>query len=850
MNNNNSNNENEQRNIQSQPLSKKEIEKKQNHEASQDVAHTVGKGAATYFGGALGNKLYDVASKTKLGQGIEKGVGKVLESSPVAKPAMNALHKSGATKIANTAIDAFGGKKTTLNNGMSNINKGLKSTNKSLGISPQNNMTISNRGNRIVNTSGIQNEEPDFENMTEEEIENYEKQKELEEIQQKKEQKEKRDAKVKSVVKFLMKNPQIALFIGIAIFILIILIILIYMIAADMDLVGNRGVSYETADSVSGYCDQIILIKEHDDYTGDPVASIDDVNLEETFRLGNKDVKRWKYQTINLEDYVKGVLQAETSIIHDQKTYEVASIVARTYAVEITSRQCYTWDNTNKRVQYRNPQNYTSSNIDSDIAAAVSATNGLIAYDKDKIIDMSQNNYYDYFCYNKITNSKEEDKSYFEMVQENEEERLLISVDWTKDNNNVADGDAKKWGYSGKYNGGIYTNDCQEDGLSLYGAKYLLNKKQDAYTTIRILMYYYTYDLELKRIENYRYGSCGDFSLTSTTLSKNEFISLVNQYSSSYKDFQVLKSYAEQIYDISVSNNFNPELVYARAEVEGYSPGGSTYNYYGIGCTNTSKGKGCSNYSSVMDGVLAFMNIMKNYGVNTLFDVYNVKHYAYIGNYWYAGSSSSGGCYYLQHMSKYYTNLTRYNTVKSACDNGTGSTLATNSEDQEAYSHFQIEKMIDKRKKIFNIDSSNCELSSGNVNEILNSNASIGEKASQLAVAMFDNFGYSQSNRWGDNQVDCSSLVYRTYNKLGINFGGGTTVKAQYAWCKNNNRMISESQLQPGDLLFKNNLGHVEIYIGNGQRFGAHTSDLAWDKQVSVEQYKSSGYFTQFCRPY
>lgn len=506
MNNNNSNNENEQRNIQSQPLSKKEIEKKQNHEASQDVAHTVGKGAATYFGGALGNKLYDVASKTKLGQGIEKGVGKVLESSPVAKPAMNALHKSGATKIANTAIDAFGGKKTTLNNGMSNINKGLKSTNKSLGISPQNNMTISNRGNRIVNTSGIQNEEPDFENMTEEEIENYEKQKELEEIQQKKEQKEKRDAKVKSVVKFLMKNPQIALFIGIAIFILIILIILIYMIAADMDLVGNRGVSYETADSVSGYCDQIILIKEHDDYTGDPVASIDDVNLEETFRLGNKDVKRWKYQTINLEDYVKGVLQAETSIIHDQKTYEVASIVARTYAVEITSRQCYTWDNTNKRVQYRNPQNYTSSNIDSDIAAAVSATNGLIAYDKDKIIDMSQNNYYDYFCYNKITNSKEEDKSYFEMVQENEEERLLISVDWTKDNNNVADGDAKKWGYSGKYNGGIYTNDCQEDGLSLYGAKYLLNKKQDAYTTIRILMYYYTYDLELKRIENFGIG--------------------------------------------------------------------------------------------------------------------------------------------------------------------------------------------------------------------------------------------------------------------------------------------------------------------------------------------------------
>ena len=116
---------------------------------------------------------------------------------------------------------------------------------------------------------------------------------------------------------------------------------------------------------------------------------------------------------------------------------------------------------------------------------------------------MSQDSYYDYFCYNKITNSSSEDKSYYEMLQENEEENLLISVDWTKDNNNVADGDAKKWNFSGKYNGGGYNNNCQKNGLSLYGAKYLLNKEYNPYDTIRVLMYYYTYDLELKKVGSF-----------------------------------------------------------------------------------------------------------------------------------------------------------------------------------------------------------------------------------------------------------------------------------------------------------------------------------------------------------
>ena len=513
-NNNDNNKQNYNNNIQSQPLNQKQIKKQEEAEAAQDVAHTVGKGAATYYGGAVGNQLYDIASKTKLGKGIERNAGKMVMKNPLLKPAMKNLHKSGATKVANNIIDNLGSKKGST----PAMNKGAKSTNKDLGLASKNKMTLPSRNTQRV-TPNFSEQQPDFSNMTEEEIEEYQnQQEELKRQQINREKQEKRKANAKSFIQFLKKHPHIALFLGFGIFLFVLLLILLYVFTADVDLVGTRGVSYNSADTVTGYCDHIILIKEHDSFTGKPVASIDDVDLEETFRLNNADVKRWQYKTIELEDYVKGVLQAEASIIKDEKTYEVASIVARTYAVEITSKNCYTWNNENKRDEYKNPQDYTSGKVDDDISSAVSTTTGLVAYDKDNIIDMSNNNYYDYFCYKEITNDKDEEKSYYRMSQENKEENLLIPVDWTKDDNNVADGNAKKWNYSGKYSGGIYTNDCQEDGLSLYGAKYLLNKKFDSYTTIRTLMYYYTYDLELKKIDTFVSNGCFYWPTDGTTI--------------------------------------------------------------------------------------------------------------------------------------------------------------------------------------------------------------------------------------------------------------------------------------------------------------------------------------------
>lgn len=83
----------------------KELKQQELDQASQKTAHVAGKAAASHFGGALGNKVYDLASQTKVGQDLEKAVGKGLQNQPLAKPVMNALNKAGALDAAEKGID-------------------------------------------------------------------------------------------------------------------------------------------------------------------------------------------------------------------------------------------------------------------------------------------------------------------------------------------------------------------------------------------------------------------------------------------------------------------------------------------------------------------------------------------------------------------------------------------------------------------------------------------------------------------------------------------------------------------------------------------------------------------------
>jgi len=69
----------------------------------------------------------------------------------------------------------------------------------------------------------------------------------------------------------------------------------------------------------------------------------------------------------------------------------------------------------------------------------------------------------------------------------------------------------------------------------------------------------------------------------------------------------------------------------------------------------------------------------------------------------------------------------------------------------------------------------------------------------------------------GPDSYDCSGLTMAAWRAAGVSLSHAASVQYRET------ARISRSQLQPGDLVFYNNLGHVAIYVGNGQVIHAPT---------------------------
>ena len=207
----------------------------------------------------------------------------------------------------------------------------------------------------------------------------------------------------------------------------------------------------------------------------------------------------------------------------------------------------------------------------------------------------------------------------------------------------------------------------------------------------------------------------GDFSMRKSSLTREEFISglvnYCNRNSCSPTRLGFFANNAGLIYDLSSSNNMNPEFTVARALVEGFSPSAqnSSYNnYWGIGCANGKSITSCTKYSDLSSGVkgLSQLSIVKRY--DTALEVFTKGHYAYIGSNWFnPGGPGNGGCYYFQHIKQYYTNQSRVSTVESACSPSRtcsgSSCMPTNDEDQEAFGLYNISSMSKWRYNIWGL---------------------------------------------------------------------------------------------------------------------------------------------------
>lgn len=190
-------------------------------------------------------------------------------------------------------------------------------------------------------------------------------------------------------------------------------------------------------------------------------------------------------------------------------------------------------------------------------------------------------------------------------------------------------------------------------------------------------------------------------SLTKTNLSKDEFIAACDSYATVDSKHKYFYDKCGEIYEISIDNNFNPEMVVIRAIVEGFSPGSSRNNYWGLGCYNGAGVNACISYSSFAEGVKGFIKNVSQY--DTVEQM--MGRYAYIGHNWYnPGSSSDGGCYYYPYIKKYMSS-NRILTVDVACSDSrrcSGTMCeATNDEDQLAYSKWQVSKMVDVGNNVF-----------------------------------------------------------------------------------------------------------------------------------------------------
>jgi cell wall-associated NlpC family hydrolase len=82
---------------------------------------------------------------------------------------------------------------------------------------------------------------------------------------------------------------------------------------------------------------------------------------------------------------------------------------------------------------------------------------------------------------------------------------------------------------------------------------------------------------------------------------------------------------------------------------------------------------------------------------------------------------------------------------------------------------------------------------------------------------------------------DCSGLVMYAYGQLGVSLPHYTGAQWSYGV------PVSRDQLEPGDLVFFDGLGHVGIYIGGGQFIHApHTGDVVKISSLSESWYAAT----------
>ena len=196
--------------------------------------------------------------------------------------------------------------------------------------------------------------------------------------------------------------------------------------------------------------------------------------------------------------------------------------------------------------------------------------------------------------------------------------------------------------------------------------------------------------------------SCETFKVHDTySISETNFKTAVDNYCES-NDCSSIKSNWDlsTVYKAAVSNDLNPMFAVARAFCEGFSPGSSKNNYWGIGCYNGCNSC-CNSYGSLSDGVAGLANLTIVQNATYMYDIFS-SGYAVLGpnNVWLnPGNWSDGGCVYLDSI-KPYLSESGVSHAESACASGVSGVQITD-EENKAYYLWNCEKTMKYVTAIF-----------------------------------------------------------------------------------------------------------------------------------------------------
>lgn len=298
------------------------------------------------------------------------------------------------------------------------------------------------------------------------------------------------------LIAFLKSHPWILG--GVAIFIFFIVIaLLVFQMDFDLVGIGQPNPSYYP-DTPS--CGKVFLTWENPAYTEArqkvevnyvPISDASLVDLEEEDQYGKRYIhKEYEYNT-----YISGIVWNDNDKaldIDNEIVYQAMAVVTRSKLLSELPDNCVVLKNYNEQAK-----SFVELEGDeekyNEIINAVNASRGMIMVRNGDIVPAE----YDTFLYTKKREEEDGDQSrvyYYHMGHRNKEETQRIHAAWVDDLEKLKEEEIPK----------EKINDWEikeMTSLSLYGAKYYIEKINVKYNLYRILKYYFGQDIEFYTID-------------------------------------------------------------------------------------------------------------------------------------------------------------------------------------------------------------------------------------------------------------------------------------------------------------------------------------------------------------